>query len=414
MHISKAWPSVVTVLVLAAPVAGQEALDLDTYVKVVLRSHPLVAEGQAAAKVSAAEERSAGALPDPVVGVSRSRATPVPGGFSGIEWGFSVSQTLPWPGARNARIRTAVVSGRSRLLEEEAARWDLELDARLAFGRLAQSRRSLAQAEHGEADAVSVLEITTRRADVGEVREADRSRAQAERLRMGMALRMARRESEAAEAALRALSMEPLPEPLLLHEEPAARLSQEEIDRRRAKLATQSPGLRLTQAAIDREMAVSEAARAGRFPDLDLSATRVKELDKEAWSLAANVRVPLWNANRAEIARAEASASLERSTLTRRTLESRLAFDAAVQQAQSVEDRLQFLSSTLVPTAHRTFDLVRLSYEEGETSLLDLLEAQRTLREAEIEEGVARFDAVKAWIEVERISGPRAATEKAQ
>ena len=50
--------------------------------------------------------------------------------------------------------------------------------------------------------------------------------------------------------------------------------------------------------------------------------------------------------------------------------------------------------------------LARLLFEEGETSLLDLLDAQRTAREARREEIRARFELATAIAELRRLLGP--------
>jgi outer membrane protein TolC len=50
--------------------------------------------------------------------------------------------------------------------------------------------------------------------------------------------------------------------------------------------------------------------------------------------------------------------------------------------------------------------LVRLSFEEGETSLLDLLDAQRTLRDTQREAVEAHLALSLAVGEVQKLAGP--------
>jgi outer membrane protein TolC len=50
--------------------------------------------------------------------------------------------------------------------------------------------------------------------------------------------------------------------------------------------------------------------------------------------------------------------------------------------------------------------LVRLSFEEGETSLLDLLDAQRTYRDTQRESVEAQLALFLALGEVQKLAGP--------
>ena len=64
------------------------------------------------------------------------------------------------------------------------------------------------------------------------------------------------------------------------------------------------------------------------------------------------------------------------------------------------------LESEILPAAARSVDLVRLSYQEGETSLLDLLDAQRTDRDTQREAAAAHLSLSLALGEVQRLVGP--------
>lgn len=412
MFFQKMWPQAVAAVLMAAAAAGQEPLTVDAYVGIVMKSHPLAARARSLADLNAADGRVARAWPDPAIGASRGRGTAIDGLVGSPEWNYSISQMVPWPGTRTAQSRAAELSGRGRLVGQDSARWNLELDARLFYWRLVSARRAVERAQKADEDAAAVLELTNRRADVGEVREADRSRARAERLAAELALSQASREAEAAERALRVLAGETLGPVLDLTSEPGVAMSAPEIERRRQTLMETSPVLRAARSQVELEEALVDVARAARAPDIDFSFTRVGEIDKRSWSLGAGLRLPLWNGGRAEVARAEASASFAKTVSMQARLETSLAFEDAVQRAATADDRLRFISTTLVPTTRRTWELVRLSYEEGETSLLDLLDAQRTLRSAEREQEEALFGATAAWIELERICGPNAAGEK--
>lgn len=385
---------------------AQQSLDIDAYVGMVLKSHPQAAQTVATQRLAETERRAAGAWPDPVIGLARGRGRGFPDSQVGNpEWNYSISQTVPWPGVLAARERAAELAARVAASGEESARWELEIQARFAFWRLQHARSAQDLARRSAEAAVAVLELTTRRADVGEAREADRNRAHAERLRAALVARNTEIETRAAEDALRLLAVEPLGESIQLASAPPRPVVPVEIEGRRQRLVRSSPYLRSQLASLDREMGIAALARAARGPDVDLSWLQTSEIDKRSWSFSVGLRLPLWNGGRPEVARADASVSLARAVLERSRLEVSLAFEQAVKEAEMAEGTLRHLESEIVPAARKTFELVRLSYEAGETSLLDLLDAQRSLRAAEIDELSAGLALVRAWTEIDRISG---------
>ena len=64
------------------------------------------------------------------------------------------------------------------------------------------------------------------------------------------------------------------------------------------------------------------------------------------------------------------------------------------------------VEAEILPAARQSFDLARLSYEEGETSLLELLDAQRTFRDTQREAVASRLALTLALSDVQRLVGP--------
>ena len=69
-------------------------------------------------------------------------------------------------------------------------------------------------------------------------------------------------------------------------------------------------------------------------------------------------------------------------------------------------DQASLLEREILPQATRSLELARLLYEEGETSLLDLLDAQRTFREAQRERLESHLAQAFAVADVQRLAGP--------
>jgi cobalt-zinc-cadmium efflux system outer membrane protein len=386
---------------------AQDGLDVDGYVEIVLRAHPSAAQSAGLELAAGAERKASRLFPDPVFEYSRDRGKLTePPGTRATETGYSVSQTIPWPGTFSAGIRAGDRAADALRAGAEGVRWELAVQARQAFARLAAARALLEVARSAEDDARSLRDLVTRRADLGESRESDRIKATVEWLRQQRNLLTAEREAEASEAIVRALAVETLPKPLAIRpiaHEPLPRLEREAFS---AQLVDRSPRLRAAQAEAERQKALLSVARRARVPDLDVTVFKDKELDKEATGFSVGVRVPLWNANRGEIARADAASRISSAEAGRLRIELVTELEGRLKELQVAGDQAILLDREILPAAERSVGLVRLSFEEGETSLLDLLDAQRTFRDTQREAAEAHVALSLALGEVQRLAGP--------
>ncbi len=392
---------------LAAGARAEEGVGVDAYVEMVLRSHPGARQAVALEDAARAERKAVRVFPDPSFEYSRDRARPAEGAAPRTtETAFSVSQTIPWPGTFTANVRAGDRAADVFRAESVGTRWELEIAARTTFARLLFARGALEIARAAEADALSLRALTSRRADLGESREADRIKAEVEWLRQQRIRRAAEREADAAEEVLRTLAVEPLPRPLTLQGELPQPRPPTDAAALRDRLGRSNPGLLAARAASEREAALLSVARRSRIPDLDVTWFRDNELDKEANGFTLGVRLPLWNANRGGIARAQAASALAAAGAERALLDLTAALERARQELDVASAQAEILERQILPAAARSLDLARFSYQEGETSLLDLLDAQRTFRETQREAAASRLALALALAEVQRLVGP--------
>ena len=394
-------------LLAAPPSLAQEALDVEQYVEIVERAHPGAAQRAGLEQAAEAEGRTARLLPDPVFGVAWDRARPAgAAGASADETGYSLTQTLPWPGTRSAGMAAAEAAAAALRADADTVSWEVEASARLAFTRLEVARGQLACARGAEEDARSLRDLLARRADLGESRESDRIKASVEWLRQQRQLAAAAREAELAESVLRILAVEPLPRPLTLRPTSRPPLPPFDAAALASRLLEVDPRLRSARAEAARRTALASVARRARVPDLDVSVFRQREIDKQANGFSVGIKVPLWNANRGEIARAEAMGRVAAAAAERERLEVLAELETRLTDLRVAADQAALLDAEVLPQAKQSLSIARLSYEEGETSLLDLLDAQRTFRETQRELLASRLAQSLALAAVQRLAGP--------
>ncbi|MGH7322729.1 MAG: TolC family protein, partial [Candidatus Rokuibacteriota bacterium] len=77
-----------------------------------------------------------------------------------------------------------------------------------------------------------------------------------------------------------------------------------------------------------------------------------------------------------------------------------------VKELEVAASQAAILDKEILPAAGQSLGLARFSYQEGETSLLDLLDAQRTYRDTQREAIEARLALALAVAELQRLVGP--------
>ncbi|MEO7921735.1 MAG: TolC family protein [Thermoanaerobaculia bacterium] len=406
-------PASIFILSVSRLAYSQEPLTRESFVKTVLSGNPSASAARALSDEAMAVRSAARLVPDPVVELSlaRARARDESGSFAGSgpsksEIGGSIQQVIPWPGAFRAGIGVAAAESRGLEISGETLRWELEIDARQAFDELLFARDAVSVARDAESDARSLLDLTTRKVDVGESREVDRLKARVEWLKADRGLQTAVREERASETILRALVISPLPRPLVLSGELPMPAADQKVSSPSDLGLKDSLRYRAAVAEAERASAQLTSVRRSRMPDVGLTLFRNRELDREASGAAISLKVPLWNRNRGEIARAAARAALSTAEANRILLALTRDAERRFKDLELAVTLASISSAEIVSVAERSVALARLAYEHGETSLLDLLDAQRTHREARRDLLEARRAVAMALTEVERITGP--------
>jgi len=160
----------------------------------------------------------------------------------------------------------------------------------------------------------------------------------------------------------------------------------------------------LSAAAESSEAALS-AARRGRLPSIEIEGGYKKSTEGFTRAVVGiAVPLPLFDRNRGETARSRAAAS-----------HARLAFESAKRSTAGevtlLVERMRFLLSQAADLARQVMEsrelssIATLAYEEGETGLLELLEAFRSEKDIAIEHHEVLYDLRSTVYRLEVVSG---------
>ncbi len=352
------------------------------------------------------ERRQAGAFPNPELSADLENVagTGAYRGTRSFETTVGVTQLLEVNGARTARISGARAAVAVTEHELEIARLDAVRDTIIAYAAFVAAARNVEVERERARLAGEVVRATQdrmragrdplvelRRAEVAQATArigADRAEREVEATRRSLATALGQGVVEVAidNAWFDAIGSAPVP----------------------AAAATPTgPDLARLQAEIARSRATLEAERANSLPNPSIrgGVRYFQESRDTAAIVGLSVPIPLFDRNRgnieragADLARSEAEAQQAAISLAADLAGARRRLDLAWREADSIR-------RVVLPAAREAQGLAREGYAAGRFSLLEALDAQRTLSEARTQLNAALNEFHARRAEVERLEG---------
>lgn len=394
----------------AGPAVGQ-GLRLAELQELALKNNPAGLQAEAIRQLGQAEISIARTWSDPVVEGLIGRGKPLGSDASAQESGFQISQELPSPIAYRHRIQAAEFGSADRNAQGLARRLDLLFQVEVLFYDHAAALEGVRLLAENAEGAERVLALATQRVELGEARETERIRAEVEALRQERALAAARREADVTRDALWRVVGPGVRDGAEVDPAWPNAGSTGELESLRALSAARNPELASGRARVNQAAESTGAAAWGVWPDLKATYYDLREIDKTAQGAKLEIAVPLWNANRPEAARRRAEESIARADLKQLEIALGNDLDRAYREFRLAAEQSDIFWKRLLPAAREGLRLAQLSYEEGETSFLDLLDAQRTHREASTELVALRREAARSLATIHRMTGGIDASE---
>jgi cobalt-zinc-cadmium efflux system outer membrane protein len=333
-----------------------------------------------------------------------------------------LSQRFDIAGRRSAEARVLLGDQAASMAEWERTRLQVAGEARLAYYDLARARAVETATLETTELARQLREAVRRRVEIGEAPAVQVTRAEIEVGRAEQEVIRARGDASVRLVTLnRLLGLDPTRPQVLADsvEVPAAPASTVELVE---QALNRRPELNSARALVQVQQGQVDVARSQRRPDLFAEfATDVWSLDRDAFrsrNLGFQVRLsmPLFDRGRirADVDRARAGVREREAEVevVRRTLAVEVE-RAAAELATAREIALNY-RQTLLPRSQELLKASRTGFEIGLTSFLEVLEAQRVLRQAQTEYLTSLTEALRAQIALERALGIAPGLEPAQ
>lgn len=170
-----------------------------------------------------------------------------------------------------------------------------------------------------------------------------------------------------------------------------------------ARITATSPELGAAMADVARAQAALQRARVQPIPNI-LTQASVQYDDNSNYTiggLQAGVPLPLWNRNQGGIRQAQADIAAARRNADRVELDLKRRLAEAFQAYSTSRMQAQTYSTSILPKAQQTFDLVQRGYSLGEVGYLDLLNAQRTFSQTNFAYLESLESLWRSWAQIE-------------
>lgn len=373
---------------------------LDQLEKMAAERNPTLAQAEASIRAAEGRRRQAGAFPNPIVGYFGEELV-FRAASETSEHGVFVEQTIPLGGklGKSKRIferereQAEAITSAQRLRVVNSVR--MLYYETLGAQKLVELRADLAALSR------EAVEITKELYNVGQADRPDQLEIEIEAERAEIEMLRARTDWEQAWSALGAMVNNPELRPARLAgslEEGAGALDQEQL---LTTLLRDSPEIRAARAGVERARAVVSRQKAERIPDLFVRGGvgyNNETLDSDGRKKGAEgrvevgVNVPIFNRNKGGIAAAEAELAIAERELDRLQLSLRTRMASSFREYRNAQIMVEKYRTQVIPRARKAYEMYLGNFRQMAASYPQVLIAQRTLFQVEVEYARALVD----------------------
>ena len=418
---ARLWNYVVLMTVMVAGTSGalipayaevkeqMRTFDLDRIIDLALERNPAILGAQSVIEQNEGRRTQAGAYPNPTLGAQTANGAirDPSNGDRMIEYGMTLHQTVEWPGMRAARKDAADAGLASATVGLEEAKLNLIAEVKQAFYELLLAERTVDLLQQNLEIVQEVARIVKARVRSGEGPQFEAVKAEVEVLKAKQEMTKAKNAVRVKLVGLDTLTAGALGPRYKVQgdfrllrdrldpEQMAARdLSQHPILKRQGKLVEQA------------EFTVTKE-RQGRVPNVTLFGGYARDAGREGMVAGVSVPTPLWYLQQGHIAAALGTQRREEAELIRARNDLGRAINQHAREAETAQEQILVYEEGLLKQAQEALRIAQLSFRQGASSLLDVLDAQRVQRQITVDYNLARFELSLALTRYERaVGGP--------
>ena len=386
--------------------------DLLRVIDLAVERNPVMAGAQGVIDQSTGRRVMAGAYPNPTIEGDGGRGflrdagpltTAIP--TSATEYMVFLGQPLEWPKKRAARQSAAEAGLAGATIGLVETRLNLAAEVKLAFYDLLLAQRDAVLAKQNLEIVKDVQRIVNARVRLGEAPQFEAIKAQVEVLKADQGVTRAENVVRVNRVFLDTLTVGALGTDYDIEGDfrlfPRGLSLQSLV----AQAMEQHPSIKRLSKSVEQAHRNIEFERQSRMPNITLTTSYMREYGREGIDFGLSVPTPIWYQKQGEIATALGAKRTEEAGLLRTRNILVREVNQHFQDAQTTAHLIEVFEKGLLKQSQEALRIAQFSFQQGESSLLEVLDAQRVQRQILFDYAQARFELSVSLARLERAVG---------
>lgn len=291
---------------------------------------------------------------------------------------FTISQPIENPFKRRHRILVYENDWKAFESLSDYSRLELILEIKNLFYRILFLKNIEELVQENFDSVTTIRRLIETRVQFGEVKELEAIKLRVETLKAQNELNRIRTEKKLAQESLHSLLDNSLPSNFSIRGVLDYFPYSEEAESLVTKTMLSYPLIKQKEFEVKAALNNLSRIKWKRLPDFKLTGFSYKELDGTNKGFGLSLDIPLWNFNAKEIAEAEFLARQHEAELRALLLDISTEVKSKLTKLHLSEQSLNLFHTGLLNQAEESLKISEVSYKEGEISLIDYLDSQRT------------------------------------
>ena len=395
--------------------SGPQVFTLKNIIDLAQSRNPVVFSAEEFIEQQRGQQTAAGAFPNPSITgfMGHGKLRDSGGGNIGVspgrqaltEYNVTIGQPVEWPSMRAARQRVAdfgVATANTGLLE---TRLNLTTLVKVAFFDLLLAQEDAILARQNIEIVERVAQIVNSRVKSGEAAQFESIKAEVEVLKAKQQLTRADNVVRVNRVVVDTLAGGALGFSYVVHGDFMEMPKKLHIDGLMTRMGDQHPTIQRLLQSVEQSDWKVEFERQSRVPNVTVNGSYWREIGREAFHGGLSVPMPIWYRRQGEIASSLGAKRREEAELLRTHNELTRAVYQHYQDTKTTAELIEVFDKGLLRQAKEALRLAQFSFQQGASSLLEVLDAQRVQHQIQRDYVQARHELSVSLAYLERAVG---------